>query len=71
MIFKVQQSLVTSEGQPQMLIYNEDRSVIIQEPISDEVAKFMGDKLKVYVEGRVWEDNIILDRVVPDTEVDF
>ena len=48
MIVKIQASQYTTAGQQQMLIYNEDKSFQMQEPITKEIKKILGNRLKAY-----------------------
>lgn len=48
MIVKVQQSIATTHAAPQMLIYNEDRSVTYEAPLTAPVARVLGARLKAY-----------------------
>lgn len=50
-IFKIQRSLFPPDAD--CLVYNEDRSVQGQFPVTKEMRDFMGDDMKVYVRG-VW-----------------
>lgn len=68
MIVKVQRSIQTnsSEG-PQLLVYNQDRTVEYQAPLPDEVKKWMGDRYKLYCKGKLTEDGLIhFGKIVPD-----
>lgn len=48
MIVKVQQSQATTEDQPQMLIYNKDRSVLYSAALDKSVKKLLGKRPKAY-----------------------
>lgn len=48
MIVKIQASQYTTAGQQQMLIYNEDRSFQMQEPITKEIKDALGNRVKAY-----------------------
>jgi hypothetical protein len=51
MIIKLQKSIVTSGHKQRVLIYNEDKSIMIEMNITDDLNNyFRGDQLKVYVE---------------------
>lgn len=52
MIVKIQRSLFPTDGAT-MLIYNETRTVFVQEPLSCEVKKLLGDDLKGYFRASV------------------
>lgn len=55
-IFKLQRPLNTEEGEPdQLLVYNEDGSVISFIPVEDddEIMALFGEEYKIYVRGRV------------------
>jgi hypothetical protein len=65
MIFKLQQSIQTSDGIRKMLIYNEDKSIYYEAPITDEIRELMGDNLKIFVKGRLQKSgNIRIDRAL-------
>lgn len=52
MIVKIQRSLFPADGAT-MLIYNETRTVFVQEPLSCEVKKLLGDDPKGYFHASV------------------
>ena len=63
-IFKLQKSL---NAPSVMLIYNKNRSIFDQFPLSDEVAKFMEDKFKIYVYGTIESDGQVrINGVAPE-----
>lgn len=53
MVVKVQRSLATNEGAGQMLVYNEDRSLLVQTALPDEMRSYMGERPKVYLEAEL------------------
>lgn len=56
MIVKVQRSITTSEAVPQVLVYNEDRSLQYQGPLTMEVAEwFEEDEYKFYADAEIDE----------------
>ena len=50
MIVKIQQSLTTSETEPQMLVYNQDHSYELEGPLRDEVRLALDGRAKAYFE---------------------
>jgi hypothetical protein len=69
MIVKVQRSVVTNDPTgPQVLVYNEDRSVEYQEPLTDAVADLMGERVKMYLYARVRDGVIILGYAAPEQD---
>ena len=52
-IFKIQRPIVTSDPEPKCLVYNQDRSIYGQIPLTAEVVKelFPNGELKQYVRG--------------------
>jgi hypothetical protein len=70
MIVKVQLPLMTDEEVPQALIYNEDRSVQFQVPVTDHILKGMDGRFKRYFEAARDEQyvNIMFHRPVEDQD---
>lgn len=52
MIVKVQRSIKTTHSEPQVLVYNEDRSFFLEEGMSEEVADLLAGRLKIYCKAR-------------------
>lgn len=48
MIVKMQRSLTTSAANQQVLIYNEPKTVLIEQDMTHEVLKWFGNQDKVY-----------------------
>ena len=48
-IFKIQLPIVSSEMEPQAFIYNKDKRIMLELPVSQVLSHFKGDELKVYV----------------------
>lgn len=48
MIVKVQRSLYTTSGHARMLIYDRKQLFTYEGPLTQHVADFMGDDLKIY-----------------------
>jgi hypothetical protein len=62
-VVKVQQSIVTSETKRQVLVYNQDRSIMWQGDITPDLRKVLGDDLKSYWYATVMKDgNLRLER---------
>lgn len=49
--FKLQRPLNVTSSTPMVLIYNEDRSLYGEMPLTNEVLQLMGDSFKIYVSG--------------------
>jgi hypothetical protein len=47
-IVKIQASLVTRHPQQMMLVYNEDKSIMFEQPLTDAIKKWIGEHNKVY-----------------------
>ena len=52
-IVKIQRPIVTNEVNPQALVYNEDRSILLTVPYSDVEELFEDGELKIYVQVHV------------------
>lgn len=52
-IFKIQRPLVMIGTSVLVLVYNYDRSIYGQFPMSQELAKLMGTDFKIYVKGYI------------------
>lgn len=50
-LFKVQVSVATTASKPQILIYNEDQSLLWQGEADSEAYKLMGKRKKAYLYG--------------------
>lgn len=53
MIVKIQRSLFSSAGDGTMLIYNQDRSVMMQRPLTAQVSALLGNAPKGYFQVKV------------------
>ena len=59
-IWKVQRPIVTNDPEPQVLIYNEDRSRQGSVPLTAEIAQlFNDDEYKIFIHGTIAEDGQI------------
>lgn len=70
MIFKIQRSIVTNAPQQMCLIYNYDRTLSGEIPLSDNIARLFRDgEYKIYVDGSVNRNGhlTIKSRVKPRT----
>ena len=56
-IFKLQRPMGMTGGP--ILIYNRNRSIFSQIPITQEIAKYMGISYKIYVKGYIDSDGIL------------
>lgn len=52
LIVKMQRSLATTADTQQVLIYNEARTVMLEQDITPELTKWFGEKDKVYAKAR-------------------
>lgn len=66
MIVKVQVSIATSEPDPQVLIYSEDRSVWYTGSLTPTIRRRMGEEFKRYFEATVDCGVIALRREVEE-----
>jgi hypothetical protein len=53
MIVKVQLSLFTSAGVPQVLIYNQARTVVFEGDADDEIVRRMGDDVRAFFKAKL------------------
>jgi hypothetical protein len=61
-IVKIQQSFSTSASKRQMLIYNENRSVMWQSELTDDIRKLLHNRPKAYFNAEIVNDKIkVLD----------
>lgn len=65
-LVKIQLPISTNEDIPQMLIYNEDRSIYIMTPVQDRYAKELKQSLKGYYEAVVTGDIVDIGKRVED-----
>lgn len=66
MIVKIQRSLFSSPGISTMLIYDEGRSIMMQCPLTKQVAGFLGDAPKGYFYAKVNGDCLQVLGKAPD-----
>lgn len=60
-IIKVQRPLHTTEPHPQVLVYNQDRSILQQFPFTEELQElFRDDVLKLYFEATLRNGELTL-----------
>lgn len=59
MIVKIQRSLCSSEGGAFMLIYNQSRSLCIQQPLDTAVKKLLAGRPKGYFKARLKTDGTL------------
>lgn len=69
MIVKVQISLYSSTGSTDMLIYNQDRSVMYQDEATPAIKHVMGKELKKYFKASLVDDGNGGKRIQIDKEV--
>jgi hypothetical protein len=60
MIVKIQASQYTTAGQQQMLIYNEDSSFQMQEPITKEIKEALGNRVKAYFIAEIIDNELVI-----------
>lgn len=66
MIVKVQFPLASNEPQPLALIYNQDRSVCVQIPITDPLRARMGGRKKRFFHAEVSDFGVEIGDAVPE-----
>jgi len=66
MVVKVQLPLFTTHEGPQALVTNEDKSVLVEVPLSGPLAARVGKKMKAYFAAEVSKNTIELLDLVPD-----
>ncbi len=66
MIVKVQLPLATNDTTPHALVYNEDRSVLAQVPVSRALEKLMKRRAKAYFSARIVETQLVVDHEVEE-----
>jgi len=52
---KLQRSINTNAPKPQMLIYNYDRSLEAEDDLPDDLARQMGEHLRIYVKAVLYK----------------
>jgi hypothetical protein len=60
-IVKVQLSLFTSHDVRQVMVYNEDRSILWMGPADEDVGKLMGDAVKRFFYAELVNTEIVID----------
>jgi hypothetical protein len=67
MVVKVQQSLMTTAQQQQVLIYNEDQTVRFHGALTPELSRRLAGRLKVFMRASLGKDGKInLHEIVED-----
>lgn len=61
--FKLQRAIV---GEPSVLIYNEDRSIMSQLPMTDDLLRLFGREDTVYVMASVYKGNLEIEGLAPE-----
>lgn len=61
MIVKVQVPIMSTDPSMPAMIYNKDRKVMVQMPMSPEIRKMMGNDLKRYFRAKVNEQTKALE----------
>jgi hypothetical protein len=68
-IVKVQMPIASNHDEPEVMVYNEDRSVMQQFPLSDDLREIMGEELKKYFYAHTGMDGFLhLDGEAPAQE---
>lgn len=62
MILKVQLSLFTTADRPRLLVYNKDRSVFWEGPLTKKLANVLGDAPKQFWVGDVKKAKVLLQK---------
>lgn len=65
-VIKIQLSLVSSGGQAQILVYNEDKSFLMQGPPGKDIVDVMAGRPKVFFEAVMGASAIEIGREIPD-----
>lgn len=65
--FKLQKPLFTT-GEPECYVYNENRSIELFTPLTEELLELFGNEHKIYVRGEVHDRVIQVIEVVPDQD---
>lgn len=65
-VVKIQLPISTTEEIPQMLVYNEDKSIYIMTPVQERYAKELKQSYKGYYEAVVTGDVIDIGKRVED-----
>jgi len=65
MIVKVQISLSHTKDFTQMLVYNEDKSILYEGDLTRRVEKLMGDSVKRFFYAKLKGTEVVLDRKAP------
>lgn len=73
MIVKVQRSLATAPNNVQtFIVYDEDRSIMYQAPLTAAIARALGSRLKAYFHAEIDDEGILaLDTVTEVAEQDW
>lgn len=66
MIVKIQRSLFSSAGGGAMLIYNQDRSVMMQRPLTAQVSALLGGAPKGYFHVKIKGGSLKILSRAPD-----
>lgn len=66
MIVKIQKSLFSSAGGGMMLIYNEQRSLMMQRPLTARISRLLGDASKGYFHATVRGGSLYVLGRAPD-----
>lgn len=66
MIVKIQRSVATNFDKPQVLIYNKNRTFLVQQDLDASLANIMGDSFKMFASIDVVGQTIKVRNVVPD-----
>lgn len=65
MIVKVQTSITTTGPTQRVLVYNEDRSILYEGGINEDMLETMKGRLKAYFEAEVTKDGLEIGDEVP------
>jgi hypothetical protein len=71
-LFKIQRSITTSHEREQMLVYNNDRSIVFQSILTPDIARLMGTEPKIFAYGTLKDGIItIYEKVAKSGKDDF
>ena len=65
-VFKIQRPVMHAGGPALMLLYNEDRSLTYQLPMTKALNKIFGERYKLFVEAQFVNGDFLIGNDVPD-----
>lgn len=64
MIVKMQRSLATTAARQQMLIYNESKTILVEQDLTPEAVKLFGNQDKVYAKASYKKGHLTIHGLV-------